>query len=817
VRILEANTGLEQLHLMTNCLPSTAGYKLSLAIVSLKNLKELSIDQNIISRQMVLKLATAFSIATDKKLVIYNDDHQTTEAMSIRGTLGSINTLIMCKYTEDRQKSSIQTDIPEAGKILLLWVQSNIINTSGVLRFLSSLRNITTLKVFNDSELTELEVDTIATVISENVQLENVLFGNESMKLDVYIADDIGTTKDTTVHKIQQLFPDKLLFKVLSTLQNNTNLKTLDLSGKVITEELSEQLAIVLAKCTKLETLLLGDCSLGNEGVNVIANSLKNITTLRKLSLSWDDITEVAANHIVTVMECNSELEEVCLDGSLQPPKQLSQAIKNLNLVTLQIDYKLITSNMNYDLVNCIIDNSKLKNLILKNYSLQVTGVLVFKTSTRNIKELIVYKLSSKDIYMLKQDPSSVMVVVDDNKISVEWCQDDTLASTGILRVVSAFKDIASVRLINNTLSDYTDKDVDVIATTMASFTEIVELTIIGYSIAFQDHIFDSLNKLNSLDYIMYTGPLLCTRIHTSTVTNLSTLLINNSDIQHLQLTSGLLKPSQVTEITTSLKTHTTLKTMVLHNNNIINVHDVADTVGQILLKNKSMQKFYIGVNRLQAKGIVKILGALKQLHKLKELTLGSNNITDDISDNMIHAKLHKLLVEVITHNPELETLGIQYVSIHSDGAAKVINALKSLSYLKGLDISGNNITKEAAGDIATVIAKSHELFKLFAADNYLGTAGISTITKALVIQRRLEVLDISSNNITSEAAESVSKMIKSNPQLKSLLLGENHLLKMRSTVDSNHMKLKESNSFNNIFVIKLTDVFIKKLMLEIK
>jgi len=51
---------------------------------------------------MTLKLATAFSLATDKKLFIYNHDHQTTEAMSIRGTLGSINTLIMCKYNKKR-------------------------------------------------------------------------------------------------------------------------------------------------------------------------------------------------------------------------------------------------------------------------------------------------------------------------------------------------------------------------------------------------------------------------------------------------------------------------------------------------------------------------------------------------------------------------------------------------------------------------------------------------------------------------------------------------------------------------------------------
>jgi len=220
VRILEANAGLENIELEKNCLPSTAGDKLSVAIVSLKNLKELSIDQNIISRQITLKLATAFSTATDKKLFIYNHDHQTTEAMSIRGHLCSINTLTMCKHTDDRQNLSIITNISEAGTVSLLWMQSNIINKSEVLRFLSCLRNITTIIMFNESELTELDIHTIATVISENVQLENAfLLGNKPVEL---VAD---TTKDTTAHKTQQLFSDKLLFKVLSALQNITNLR----------------------------------------------------------------------------------------------------------------------------------------------------------------------------------------------------------------------------------------------------------------------------------------------------------------------------------------------------------------------------------------------------------------------------------------------------------------------------------------------------------------------------------------------------------------------------------------------------------------
>jgi len=114
---------------------------------------------------------------------------------------------------------------------------------------------------------------------------------------------------------------------------------TLDLPGYVITEELSEQLAIVLANCTKLKTLLLGDCSLGNEGVNVIGNSLKNIPTLKNLDLSNNNITEEI--HIVGILKTNTGLEELHLMKNCLPSTagdKLSIAIVSLRSRILLAD-----------------------------------------------------------------------------------------------------------------------------------------------------------------------------------------------------------------------------------------------------------------------------------------------------------------------------------------------------------------------------------------------------------------------------------------------------------------------------------------------
>ena len=866
VNIFKNTTNLKELYLHKNCLRSSAEDNMSAAIVTLKNLEVLSIDQNIINRNMALQLANAFT--TSAKLFMYNHDYQTTEVIEIRGSFNNINTLTLCKIPIVIEGQAMIAVILENGSAMLWY---NVLkNTTGVLRFLSSFKKITTIKLLNNSgsELTEREIDAIATVISENIQLENVWLGSQSMKVinDDFVVlahkmpevekhnqfmqlmsnsrDGQSATNELKSNKeeLQSQFthflsilkddhlvnqhrecapfePDlnvfhKLLPSILSALRCITDLKTLDLSGNVITEELAEQLTIVLANSTKLETLLLEDCSLGNEDVYVIANSLKKITTLKQLWLSWSNITEVTADVIMAVLECNTGLEEVYLDGSLQPFNNFSVAIKKNKLKILQMDYKLIAYDITYELANFIINNSKLEFLILKNYALQVTSILVFK-SLENIKSLTLCKLKTNTI--ANQDPSTVMALVHDSNIVVNCIQNNILASTVIMRVVSAFKGVTSVTLVNYTLDEYTNEDIDEILIPMANFSELEELIMRGYSTILQNHVLHSLSncKLNSL----LSVDMSCRKIHANTETKLASLLFNNRKLQELHLNHCLLTSSQVAEITNALKTHTDIKSLHLNSNNITDVPSVADNIGQILLKNQSMKKIYISSNRLQAKGGIKILEVLKQLHNLNELTVGSNNITDSISDITEEIRLYDLLVEVITNNPNMEILGIDEVCNHADGAAKVITALKNLSYLKLLEMPSNNINKEAADDIAVVITNNTNLTKLYIADNYLGAIGISIIAEAIVSLKVLEVLDITNNNISVEAAESITEIIKNNPHLKVLLLGNNCLIK-KDNLNNDDQKLVVSNvySLSDILsTMNLSDVFINKQILEVK
>ena len=811
--ILKSNVTLQKLYLEKNCLDCTAGDKMIISIVNLKCLKVLSIDQNIISRNMTLKLATAFSTDIKRKLFIYNHDYQSTEILDIRGSLHNITTLTLCRCSLD---VPLVTAVLETRTVLLKWYQSHALNTTGVLQFFSASNNITTIKLHkfaSDSEFTSLEVDVIAAVISDNLLLANLWLGSHSHKV---VHDDINVLINKPDHSVDcsndldllpqklQLIPEPLLFKILSALKNNTNVKTLDLSGNVITDKLAELLAIVLVNSTKLETLLLMDCSLRSIGTYVIANSIKNIVTLKQLSLSWDNITKTTAECLETLIDCNTGLSKLYLDGSLQCVNKHSTAtilcsIKKLNLELLQIDCEVIAKVVPCELVNSLINNGKFKCLILKNHSLQVTGMIKFENFSKDVKSLVAIRTTG-------QDSTSVTASIEDSKVIVLWSQDNVLASTGVSRIVGvAFKGLTSVSWVNLTFNDYTDTDVNDIVTLTASFTELEELVVAGYSTALQNYIFNSLNKLKNLKRIDLT----LSKFHTNAMAKLPSFLLNYCEIQELKLNYCLFKSFQIAEIINALKTHTCLQSLSLFDANITDVLSIVHDIGQVLHRNQSMCKFYIGNNRLQARGITKILEVLKQFHNLTELSIG-RNITDEISDSIVKTKLCDFLAEVITNNVKLEVLGIDYVCLHAEGAAKVVKALKSLCCLKVIDISGNNINKETTDDIADVITNNPNLVKLFLANNYIET---TRIADALVNTKGLETLDFSNNNISSAASESLSKIISNNPQLKVLLLG------WEKIVIENHSKSVLHNNISNsgISTTKLSSVFIDVQMLIIK
>ena len=87
-----------------------------------------------------------------------------------------------------------------------------------------------------------------------------------------------------------------------------------------------------------------------------------------------------------------------------------------------------------------------------------------------------------------------------------------------------------------------------------------------------------------------------------------------------------------------------------------------------------------------------------------------------------------------------------------------------------------NNITDEAADDIAATISCNTQLEEFDVSGNYLRTEGIMKIAVALESVVTLTKLNMSNNNITFTAANAIAVAITRNTHLQEFIISGNCL-----------------------------------------
>ena len=739
----------------------------------------------------------AFSLTSEKPIIdLKQEKHISTMLPKLLNTIKSRNLLTLDlsgNIITEELLLEVQSILAKSTQLEILLLRNcSLPEVSISPKLLNSIksRSLKTLDLSNNYFTKEAK-DQVASIL------------NKFDKLQTFLLQNYGSTTSTDNYISPQLIAIK-----------SKNLRALDLSANYFATEATQQLATVIGNCTTLETLLLSNCTI--QDIDKVINSLEKINTLNKLSLSWHTQSQIVINvnlsstlslsgqnqrgiipkpnNVVKIIKNNKGLEVLHLIGDINTfnVKKLSAAIGNLsNLKILCIDCKLIFQNNK--LVKSLIYNISLMSLCLINISLQNAheARMHFNTSSRNMKSLRIARLSSNNF-----GTTSVIAMVEENIVLVDCFQDNALASTGILRIVEAITTgFTSLMLLCSSPAVFSVEDINEIADVIVTFTDLEELVVVTnspqYLISTNPIFASALNNLKVLQLPYY-------RVLKGENDHLTKLLQEKMQLQTLDLQFCMLNSFIVGKMLDTLKFYTTLKSLILNNNNITDKYKAANKIVQILLNNCFIKTFEICNNRLKTEGIMIIMEGLKQLTTLKKLSIGSNNISGDISDHV---------VDVINNNPRLKALRLDYTCTCTNGAFKVIRAMKSLSCLKLLDMSGNNLSEETADDIATVITNNPNLVKLIVTDNHLGVTGANKVAKALINPRGLKVFSLVNNNIAYEVAESIAEVVTNNPLLESLLLGDCSKTKAQYILQESDVPRGESTN----------TLFIKKQMQKIK
>ena len=275
-----------------------------------------------------------------------------------------------------------------------------------------------------------------------------------------------------------------------------------------------------------------------------------------------------------------------------------------------------------------------------------------------------------------------------------------------------------------------------------------------------------------------------------------------------------------------TLRDISTLKAIDLTNNNMSNC--LAGDI-KFFLNCNNLEELYLGGNNLQEAGIIMISEALQNNCVLKVIDISNNKINSTTSNirtllhnksnleklylnennlsnedfNMITSALQstslkilnisqnafiytptwcQVIADILQSNPHLVELHMSHIGrcVLRQGITPISVGLANTRTLKVLDISDNNICSEAAGDIANVLSKQVKLEKLILGRNKLKD-GLIVIVKKLKCYPTLRILDISNNNASIAVIDKIAAVVCFQTRLEKLYLGGNNLMNTKT------------------------------------
>ena len=163
----------------------------------------------------------------------------------------------------------------------------------------------------------------------------------------------------------------------LSVLTQSNNLNRLYLGHNKINEKAANLIAAILANNREIQELIIVTCCLNSHGAKSIMLSLKNVGTLKQLSLNSNFITDEAADDIADVVSRNKAMGYFSVGESKLQAKGLTTlllSLKELKLLKkLSIcSYNNIFEDITKYIIPIIIANPKLTGLDIAGVYLQV-------------------------------------------------------------------------------------------------------------------------------------------------------------------------------------------------------------------------------------------------------------------------------------------------------------------------------------------------------------------------------------------------------------------------------------------------------------
>ena len=717
-------TKLKELDLRYNYLQATGAIEIA-KLCSVNNLTKFNISHNKITDKAAKSVATFLSQNSKlEELDLSYNNLQSAGAIEIAG-LCSISSLIKLNISHNEitgeAANPIATFLSQNSKLQELDLSYN--NLQAVVK-IEYLRDITNLNKFRISciGITDQAAKNVANFLSQNSKLEEL---------------DLSCNSPGAVK--------------ITELCNITNLKKFNISHNGIIDQAGKCLSAFLSKNSNLEELDLSYNKLKATGVNMIAELCK-ITNLTKLNISHNDITDHPLDFVPTFLSQNLNLKEFDLShNNLQAEGAINilEWSSITNLVKFSISHNSITDHAAECIAIFIFQNSKLEEIDLSCNNLHAPGAIKI-AQLSNINNLVKFNISHNAI--TNHAAESIADFLSQNsKLEELDLSYNSLQAKGAIKITQSCNITNLVRFnINN--NGITDRAAKSIANFLSQNSKLEELSL-GYNNLKATGIIKITELRNIRNLTKFN--ISHNDITDHAAESIAVFLSQNSKLQELDLSNNNLKGAGAIKIT-ELRSIKNLTKFNLSHNGITD--HATRSIACFLSNNSKLEELDLSYNNL------KVI-ELAQLHNMIKFNISHNSITDAEG---------QCIADFLLLNPKIEELNLSYNNLKAAGVMKITQLRKIVNLVK-FNISHNGITDHAAESIADFLSQNSKLEELDLSYSNLHTAGAIKIGQLRNITNLVK-LNISCNNITDHAAESLAVFLSQNSNLEEINLSYNYL-----------------------------------------
>ena len=537
----------------------------------------------------------------------------------------------------------------------------------------------------------------------------------------------------------------------------------------------------------------------------MVMKALKGITSLRKLYLSHTKLSEEASKELADVVKNNTSLEELDLSFNNLQSSTVAKILKALSEVSNLRVLRLSGNEMLKEAVEamaCVIkSNFCLEELFLSNNNLSSSAVVILQAlqEISNLKKLNFSYNSSSG----KVSNALANIIKNNSHLKELHLACNQLKSTTVV-ILQVLKEISNLKLLDLDGNGLDAAVVDDLVDVIKSNSSLRSLSLSNNNFHLSAvKILKALKEVFKVEHFYLDNNSMSDVI----VDNLADMIKNNPCLEILSLSNNSLR-SSVNTVLQALKINSRLKKLSLSGNDTSG--SIADDLADVIRSNTSLEELCLSGNDLKS-SVVVVFKALKEICNVRVLHLGNSNMPNEVAVD---------LANVITNNSSLEALSLNGNNLQSS-VVVVLRSLKSLSGLKNLDLSDNNMLGVVVDDLVDAI-RNYTCLEILSLRNSNLQTSVIKILQALEGISTLKQLNLFGNNMPQIVDQGLANVVKSNLNIEVLILGNNNNLQASAVIKglirlSNLKHLDLSNiNLPTKAILNLTDVVSNNSGLEI-